>query len=239
MSSSKGKSNKKFSAKKQSKKGREHNPEYVPMLRYGPDTNHLQWCKKIEGVGNLKYGSFASDVCRYGNFGLPDEVDEGDCDLESAAQLVQYKNEIKKYNRELKAMKEKKSKLYFSMWENMSKESQVLSWENVKPNNHEMFFQGILRRKKIFLRTFRILMETSSQYCPSIEGKDYGLAQVDSEYNKLVLAEIPKIKPDNYPRVEDFIDAYVKQAKEHFDKSKLVRSVPYQGDSFKRFQVTS
>ena len=124
MSSSKGKSTKKFSAKKQSNKGREHNPEYVPMLRYGPDTNHLQWCKKIEGVGNLKYGSFASDVCRYGNFGLPDEVDEGDYDLESAAQLVQYKNEIKEYNRELKAVKEKKSKLYFFMWENMSNESQ-------------------------------------------------------------------------------------------------------------------
>ena len=120
----------------------------------------------------------------------------------------------------------------------------VLSWENVKPNNHEIFFQGILRRKKIFLRTFQILMEANSQYCPSIEGKDYGLAQVflslvDSEYNKLVLAEIPKIKPANYPRVEEFIDAYVKQAKEHFDKSKLVRSVPYQGDGFKRFQVTS
>ena len=62
MSSSKGKSTKKFSAKKQSNKGREHNPEYVLMLRYGPDTNHLQWCKKMEGVGNLKYGSFAGEV---------------------------------------------------------------------------------------------------------------------------------------------------------------------------------
>ena len=117
MSSSKGKSTKKFSAKKQSNKGRDHNPEYVPMLRYGPDTSHLQWCKKIEGVGDLKYGSFASDVCRYGNFGLPEEVD----DLESTAQLLQYKNEIKEYNKELKAVKEKKSKLYFFMWENLSR----------------------------------------------------------------------------------------------------------------------
>ena len=122
MSSSKGKN--KFSAKKQSNKGREHNPEHIPLLRYGPDTNHLQWCKKIEGVGNLKYGSFASDVCRYGNFGLPEEVDEGDYNLESVAQLVKYKNEVKEYNRELKAVKEKKSKFYFFMWENMSNESQ-------------------------------------------------------------------------------------------------------------------
>ena len=120
----------------------------------------------------------------------------------------------------------------------------VLLWERVKPNSHELFFQGVLRRKRIYLRTFQILMEANSAFCPNLEGKEFGLAEIflslfDPEYNKLVLAEIPKVKQANYKRVEDFIDAYVAKAKEHFDTSKLIWAVPYKGEDFQRFSVNN
>ena len=120
----------------------------------------------------------------------------------------------------------------------------VLLWERVKPNSHELFFQGVLRRKKIYLRTFQILMEANSKFCPDLEGKEFGLAQIflslfDPEYNKLVLAEIPKVKQANYKKIEDFVDAYVAKAKEHFDTSKLIWAVPYKGDDFQRFSTTN
>ena len=120
----------------------------------------------------------------------------------------------------------------------------VLLWEKVKPNSHELFFQGVLRRKKIYLRTFQILMEANSAFCPDLEGKEFGLAQIflslfDPEYNKLVLAEIPKVKQANYKKVEDFVDAYVAKAKVHFDTSKLIWAVPYKGDDFQRFSANA
>ena len=112
-----------------------------------------------------------------------------------------------------------------------------LNWERVRPNTHERFFQGILRRRDIYLRTFRIIMENNSQYCPDLEGKDFGLAQIflnliDDTYNKTVLAEIPKVKAGNYSKVEEFLEAYVKKAKEHYDTSKRIRLVPYSGEDY-------
>ena len=116
-----------------------------------------------------------------------------------------------------------------------------LLWENIRPNTHERFFQGILKRVKIYTRTFQILMEENKNFCPDIEGKEYGLAQIfldliDKEYNKNVLAEIPKIKATNYSKIKDFLDSYLVKGKEHFEMSRTVRLIPYGGEDFK--QVT-
>jgi hypothetical protein len=118
------------------------------------------------------------------------------------------------------------------------KEVKVLLWDSVRPSTHERFFQGILRRQKIFTRTFQILMEANKQYCPSLEGKEFGLAQIfldtiDKNYNKYILAEIPKVKDQNYAKLSDFVDEYVFQAKVHFEAGRAIRLVPYGGNDFK------
>ena len=61
-----------------------------------------------------------------------------------------------------------------------------------------------------------IMMEANSKMCPAVSGKEYGLASVflsliDSNYNKRILAEIPRITETNYPRIEEFIDAYMEK----------------------------
>ena len=81
-------------------------------------------------------------------------------------------------------------------------------------------------------------MEANKDYCPTLEGKEFGLAQIfldlfDRSYNKYILAEIPKVKDFNYKKLQDFVDAYVAKAKEHFEASRVVKLVPYQGDDFK------
>lgn len=116
-----------------------------------------------------------------------------------------------------------------------------LYWDNVRPSTHEKFFQGILRRQKQFLRTFQIMMEANKNYCPDLEVKDFGLAKIfldtiDRNYNKYILAEIPKVKSYNFRKLSDFLDAYVAKAKEHFEASRSIRLVPYTGDDFKLAQ---
>ena len=80
-------------------------------------------------------------------------------------------------------------------------------------------------------------MENNSEYCPDLEGKDVGFAQifldlVDETYNKTALAEIKKVKSANYPTVEELLEAYIKKAKEHYDTSKCYRFVPYSGEDY-------
>jgi hypothetical protein len=121
---------------------------------------------------------------------------------------------------------------------NAMRDVKVLFWDNVRPSTHEKFFQGILRRQKLFLRTFQIMMEANKIYCPELEGKEFGLGQIfldsiDRNYNKYILAEIPKVKDYNYKKLEDFLDAYVTKAKSHFEVSRSVRMVPYGGADFK------
>jgi hypothetical protein len=121
---------------------------------------------------------------------------------------------------------------------NAMRDVKLLYWDNVRPSSHEKFFQGILRRQKLFLKTFQIMMEANKQYCPELEGKEFGLAQIfldsiDKNYNKYILAEIPKVKEYNYKKLENFLDAYVAKAKEHFEASRSIRSVPYSGQDFK------
>jgi hypothetical protein len=118
------------------------------------------------------------------------------------------------------------------------KDVKVLLWESVRPSTHERFFQGILRRQKLFTRTFQILMEANKDFCPTLEGKEFGLAQifldtVDRSYNKYILAEIPKVKDQNYTRLSDFLCAYVAKAKAHFEAGRSIRLVPYGGNDFK------
>lgn len=131
------------------------------------------------------------------------------------------------------------SKVHFSeTFKHAMRDTKVLLWDNVRPNTHEKFFQGILRRQKIFLRTFQILMEANKEHCPNLEGKEFGLAQVfldliDKNYNKYILAEIPKIKDANYSKLDKFVDAYVAQAKIHFEAGRAIRLVPYGGNDFR------
>ena len=117
-----------------------------------------------------------------------------------------------------------------------------LDWKSVRPNTHELFFQEILKRKSIFMRTFTIMMEANSTKCPPVGGKEFGSAQVfleliDESYNKRVLAEIPRVTDTNYGNVEEFLDTYVSKASEHYEASKNIRLVPYEGSDFSRKQI--
>lgn len=131
------------------------------------------------------------------------------------------------------------SKVHFAeTFRNAMKDVKVLFWDNVRPNTHELFFQGVLRRQKLFLRTFQILMEANKSFCPALEGREFGLAQIfldliDKNYNKYILAEIPKVKDLNYSKLSDFVDAYVRMAKDHFEAGRSIRLVPYGGNDFK------
>ena len=117
------------------------------------------------------------------------------------------------------------------------KGTKKLEWAEVKPNTHEKFFHGILHRKELALKIFNIMMEANKTYCPSIEGKEYGLARVFTEmisqdYNITVLAEIKPVREVNYPKFEQFLDAYLAQAKIHFDMSRKMKLIPYKGVDF-------
>lgn len=113
-----------------------------------------------------------------------------------------------------------------------------LNWDRVTPATHQKFFQAILRRKEIYLKVFQILMESNSAYCPALKGKEYGLANIflstiSDEYNDSIKMEIKEINNSNYPKVEDFLDAYVEQAKKHYDVACGVKRIPYKGTDFK------
>lgn len=113
-----------------------------------------------------------------------------------------------------------------------------LNWEKVTPATHQKFFQAILRRKEIYLKVFQILMESNSQYCPALKGKEFGLANIflstiSEEYNSSIKMEIKEINDTNYPKVEDFLNAYVEQAKKHYDVACGVKRIPYKGAEFK------
>jgi hypothetical protein len=130
------------------------------------------------------------------------------------------------------------SKVQFSttMRAAVKKSTTLLNWSSVKPSTHQQFFQGILMRKEMFLRIFGIMMEGNKQHCPSLEGKEYGLAKIfldtiDNAYNIAVLAEIRKVNDSNYDKkIEEFINTYVAQAKVHYDVARTIQLIPY-GDS--------
>lgn len=113
-----------------------------------------------------------------------------------------------------------------------------LEWEKVTPNTHQKFFQAILRRKELFLKIFQVLMECNKDKCPSLKGREFGLANIflstiSDSYNASIKAELLEINNQNYPRVEDFITAYVAKAKEHYDVSRGVKRIPYAGSDYK------
>ena len=76
-----------------------------------------------------------------------------------------------------------------------------LNWGKVNPGNHQKFFQGILRRRELYMKVFQIIMENNTTHCPEIKGKKYGLAQIfldliSDTYNESVISEIDEIKGD-------------------------------------------
>lgn len=112
-----------------------------------------------------------------------------------------------------------------------------LDWDKVTPATHQKFFQAILRRKEIFLKIFQVLMECNSDKCPSLKGKEFGLANIflntiSDSYNSSIKAELQEINNTNYPKVEDFIEAYVDKAKQHYDVSRGVKRIPYAGADY-------
>ena len=132
-----------------------------------------------------------------------------------------------------------RSKLEFSqVLKHALQDYRRLPWDKVKPNNHHIFYNGVLRRKKVFTKTFQIMMEHNSSKCPDVEGKDYGLAytflnMIDEDYNKTILADMPKINNTNYKKIDDFINVYVEKVREQYETSKTVRMIPYKGEDFK------
>ena len=76
------------------------------------------------------------------------------------------------------------------------------------PSTHK-FFQEILKSKSI-MRTFSIVTEAKSRMCPPIGGSaQVFLDLVDEGYNKLILAEIPRVTDANYANVEESRNQYV------------------------------
>ena len=113
-----------------------------------------------------------------------------------------------------------------------------LNWGKVNPGNHQKFFQGILRRRELFMKVFQIIMENNSDHCPEIKGRKHGLAQIfldliSETYNESVLSEIDEVNKTNYPKIGEFVDAFVAKAKEHYEVSQGVKRVPYTGSDFK------
>ena len=119
-----------------------------------------------------------------------------------------------------------------------------LNWEKVTPVTHQKFFQAILRRKEIYLKVFRILMENNAQDCPPLKGKEFGLVQifldtVSDSYNDSIKAELKDINSTTYPKIEDFLTAYVDKAKEHYDLACGMRRFPYSGVDYNRNEKKS
>ena len=101
-----------------------NNPSWVPMLTYGPESNLLAWSKRIEKVGSVKYGPLASNICRLGDYGLPEDINPEDYDLENPAHLVQFKSAVRQYDKEMAKIVDNKVHFYYFMDTHMSLESQ-------------------------------------------------------------------------------------------------------------------
>jgi hypothetical protein len=116
-----------------------------------------------------------------------------------------------------------------------------LPWDSVKPLNHEKFWQGVLHRKDTFTRIFAIMMEGNAAMCPEVDNKENGLIRIflelfDEGYGKCLLEELPKINIKNFPKIEDFITKFVELCNVHYDISRRVRQVPYQGNDFQAIE---
>jgi hypothetical protein len=114
-----------------------------------------------------------------------------------------------------------------------------LLWSEVRPNTHEKFIQGTLKRYKLYLKAFQIIMEEdgNKRFCPELEGKDYGLVQIfldmfEYSYVKTVLAEIPRVKGNKYANITEFLDVFVKHVNGQYEASRALRSIPYEGADF-------
>ena len=74
----------------------------------------------------------------------------------------------------------------------------TLSWSGVTSANHERFYHSLLRLNSTFIKTLEIMMEKNSKFCPRVEGKETGLAQIyldkiDKAYANVVLTEIDPV----------------------------------------------
>jgi len=114
-----------------------------------------------------------------------------------------------------------------------------LIWSTVVPNTHEKFFQGVLKRKKLYEKAFQMMMveKSNRKHCPNIEGKDFGLAKIfldmfEYSYVKTVLAEILKINATNYKQVSDFLSTFVEHASNEYQASRNLRKIPYASADF-------
>ena len=114
-----------------------------------------------------------------------------------------------------------------------------LLWSDVRPNTHEKFIQGTLKRYKLYVKAFQIIMEEdgNKKFCPDLEGKDYGLVQIfldmfEYSYVKTVLAEIPRVKSNKYRTITEFLDTFVAYVNEQYQASRALRSIPYEGADF-------
>ena len=105
-------------------------------------------------------------------------------------------------------------------------------WKTFVPSNHELFYQGILTRQKLFSDLFSIMMENNKHVCPSVSGKATGLAHLflsmfDKDYTTAVLKELKPINETNYPKIDDFIKDFVKLSKDYHDVSRAISLIPY------------
>jgi len=115
-----------------------------------------------------------------------------------------------------------------------------LSWEQVTPANHELFFRGILFRKERFLSYFSFLLEANPSSCPTRVSKKEGCVPLflnlfDEYYVASCLLEMPAINNANYDnKVTKFIDKFVSIAASHYELSKNIKRVPYSAKGFVR-----
>ena len=112
-----------------------------------------------------------------------------------------------------------------------------MPWDKVTPANHEDFYNAVLRLNTVFERTVNILMEMNSEFAPRLDDKKWGLAviylrKIDKGYREVVLAEIPKLRQENYHTIHDFIKTFKDRAFAHYERSRTMSMIPYRGVQF-------
>jgi hypothetical protein len=112
-----------------------------------------------------------------------------------------------------------------------------MPWDKVTPANHEDFYNSVLRLNTVFERTVNILMEMNSEFAPRLDDKKWGLAviylrKIDKGYREVVLAEIPKLRQENYHTIHDFVKTFKERAFAHYERSRTMSMIPYRGVQF-------
>jgi hypothetical protein len=116
-----------------------------------------------------------------------------------------------------------------------------LQWHGLTLKDHEEFNNQLIFRQKRVLEYFKFFLnnEKNRGAIPRVSGK-YGSAKlflnlIDQEYNEPILATMKNLKDDSYPKLEDFIHAYMGEATKQYHRTRsVIHGVPFSGVKPKR-----